>query len=149
SQRQYPEVPTGVGFCMFVSRRIWRTIGGFDVETFGAGYGEENDFCQRAVAAGYTNLIADDAFVWHKGAGSFAGARDALIASNLAILDRRYPNYLRDVAAVVERHPLAAFHRHLAGCIAAGVRELPHGRRVLHVLHRGGGTEKHARELAA
>ncbi len=45
------EVPTGVGFCMFVRREAWTRFGGFDQE-FGKGYGEEVDFCQKASLAG-------------------------------------------------------------------------------------------------
>ena len=39
-----------------------------DAQTFGRGYGEENDFSQRAIAAGWTNLIAADVLVRHIGA---------------------------------------------------------------------------------
>jgi len=41
------EIPTGVGFCMGVNKNVVDTIGMFD-EIFGKGYGEENDWCQRA-----------------------------------------------------------------------------------------------------
>ena len=39
----YTEVPTGVGFCMAMSRSALAKIGALDEETFGKGYGEEND----------------------------------------------------------------------------------------------------------
>src|SRR5690606_32183786 len=39
------EIPTGVGFCMFISRATLAHLGLFD-EAFGRGYGEETDFCQ-------------------------------------------------------------------------------------------------------
>jgi len=38
-------------------------VGELDAEHFGRGYGEENDFCQRAIAAGWRNVIAADVFV--------------------------------------------------------------------------------------
>ena len=62
----YPDLPTGVGFCMFVRRAAIDAIGTFDLG-FGAGYGEENDFCLRAARAGWRNVLADDAFVVHAG----------------------------------------------------------------------------------
>ena len=43
----YPDLPTGVGFCFYVRRALLDAIGPFD-PAFGAGYGEENDFCMRA-----------------------------------------------------------------------------------------------------
>jgi hypothetical protein len=54
---QTVDVPTGVGFCMYVRRACLDTIGLFDVERFGRGYGEENDLCCRAAAAGWRNLL--------------------------------------------------------------------------------------------
>ena len=62
----YPDLPTGVGFCMFVRRTAIDALGTFDM-AFGAGYGEENDFCLRAASAGWRNVLADDAFVVHTG----------------------------------------------------------------------------------
>jgi GT2 family glycosyltransferase len=44
SLRRFPEAPTGVGFCMLTTRAAIDAVGMFDAETFGAGYGEENDF---------------------------------------------------------------------------------------------------------
>ncbi|MBK6510558.1 MAG: glycosyltransferase [Haliea sp.] len=41
------DVPTGVGFCMFIRREALIDIGMLDELTFGMGYGEENDFCRR------------------------------------------------------------------------------------------------------
>ena len=36
----YPDIPTAVGFCMFIRRELLDSIGLFDAETFGLGYGE-------------------------------------------------------------------------------------------------------------
>ncbi|HLW13111.1 MAG TPA: glycosyltransferase family 2 protein, partial [Casimicrobiaceae bacterium] len=77
----YPDLPTGVGFCMFVRRAALDDIGDFDL-AFGAGYGEENDFCLRAARAGWRNVLADDAFVVHAGERSFAGRKGDLGARN-------------------------------------------------------------------
>src|SRR5436190_17499470 len=46
-------IPTAIGFCMLVRRACLARIGAFDAESFGRGYGEENDFCMRAAAAGW------------------------------------------------------------------------------------------------
>ena len=151
SWRVYPEIPTGVGFCMLMTRKGIESVGVFDEQTFGRGYGEENDFCQRALARGFVNVIADDAFVYHKGHASFGRDASDRLSRNLAILNRRYPHYDSDIAAVVDDHPLRPFHEYLeANTKHRRTAEQVLGNvRVLHVLHRGGGTDRHARELAA
>jgi len=150
SLRLTPEAPTGVGFCMLVTRRALHAVGDFDADAFGDGYGEENDFCQRAIRAGFVNLIADDAFVYHKGGASFGARAAELLTRHLATLAARHPGYHADVARFCAAHPLRLFHDYLARSIAAGRgRRATIRTRVLHVLHQGGGTEKHVRELAA
>ncbi len=146
----FPEAPTGVGFCMLITRRALQAVGGFDAEAFGDGYGEENDFCQRAIRAGLVNLIADHAFVYHKGRASFGARANDLLARHLETMAGRHPGYHADVARFCATHPLRPFHDYLSRALAAGRGEDATIRaRVLHLLHRGGGTEKHARELAA
>jgi glycosyltransferase involved in cell wall biosynthesis len=136
-----------VGFCMLITRRALEMVGPFDGEAFGAGYGEENDFCQRAIAAGFVNLIADHTFVYHRGRGSFGEAGDHLTTKNLALVVSRHPRYHADVGAFIAAHPLRGFHDWLASRVATpGAQAVP--MRVLHVMHHGGGTEMHARDLA-
>lgn len=143
-----PEAPTGVGFCLYVTRGALQAIGAFDEEAFGDGYGEENDFCRRAIARGLVNLIADDTFVYHEGGASFGAARAARIDAGLRVLSERHPTYGADVERYYHNHPLAPFHRFLR----LALRAPPGGdtvMRVMHLLHEGGGTERHVRDLAA
>ena len=72
---QVVDVPTGVGFCMYIRRDSLDAVGLFDVENFGKGYGEENDFCRRAAEAGWRNLHALDTFVLHTGGVSFGDSK--------------------------------------------------------------------------
>ncbi|MBK6395605.1 MAG: glycosyltransferase, partial [Betaproteobacteria bacterium] len=102
----YPDLPTGVGFCFFVRRAMLDAIGGFDT-AFGAGYGEENDLCMRAAAAGWRNVLADDALVLHTGGRSFEKQKDALVPKNTATLLARHPGYLSLVHDYVAADPLA------------------------------------------
>ncbi|MBK7331031.1 MAG: glycosyltransferase [Betaproteobacteria bacterium] len=140
----YPDLPTGVGFCFFVRRAMLDAIGGFDT-AFGAGYGEENDLCMRAAAAGWRNVLADDALVLHTGGRSFEKQKDALVPKNTATLLARHPGYLSLVHDYVAADPLAPLRD--AATLALDAAD-PVG--VLHILHhQGGGTETHVRALVA
>ena len=55
---RYFEAPTAVGHCMYIRRACLDEVGELDVENFGLGYGEENDFSLRAAANGWRNVIA-------------------------------------------------------------------------------------------
>jgi GT2 family glycosyltransferase/glycosyltransferase involved in cell wall biosynthesis len=141
----YPDLPTGVGFCMFVRRAAIDALGAFDM-AFGAGYGEENDFCLRAARAGWRNVLADDAFVIHAGARSFEGRKAELGSRNLARLVVRHPHYTGMVERYIAADPLRAIRQ----AAEARLDTFLPLRGVLHVLHHhGGGTETHVRELIA
>ena len=139
----YPDLPTGVGFCMFVRRAAIDAIGMFD-PAFGAGYGEENDFCLRAARAGFRNVLADDAFVVHTGGRSFAGRKDELGARNTELLARLHPHYATMVRDYIAADPLRPLRDAAQMRLEADGADLS----VLHVVHdRGGGTEAHVRTL--
>ena len=94
----YPQLPTGNGFCMLIRHEVIAAIGAFDVEAFPQGYGEENDFCQRACAAGYRHLIAGNVFVRHARSRSFGHERrEALGRTGMQVLRERWPDYEADV----------------------------------------------------
>lgn len=103
---EYPELPTAVGFCMFLRRAAVEAIGDFDRATFGRGYGEENDFCLRAAAHGWRNVLCDDAYVAHRGGASFKPEGFAPGGENLARLNARYPGYNALIAGFILRDPL-------------------------------------------
>ena len=145
----YPDLPTSVGFCMFIRRTLIKKIGLFDEETFGLGYGEENDFCMRAAKAGFRNVLCDDTFIAHVGNRSFASDKQTLCAENMRKLLAKHPGYMKDVTAFIGRDPVAPI-REMAKSFMnlSGEPVLRPG--VLHVLHgRKGGTENHIRGLIA
>ena len=104
------EIPTAVGFCMYIRREALDAFGLFDAERYGRGYGEENDFCMRAVKAGWKNLLAGDVFVFHEGSVSFSEERHAL----QQVAGKR----------LVEVHPdyPARVHEYLVADPASGLR---------------------------
>lgn len=108
-------LPTGVGFCMGVNADVWKEIGGFDAEVFGRGYGEENDWCQRAISYGYRNVAVQNLFVYHKHGGSFeSGTREALRERNYRALLSRWPKYANDVNRFIELDPLFGLRQTLS-----------------------------------
>lgn len=100
------DLPTGVGFCMWLRRAAIVAIGNFDAATFGRGYGEENDWCQRAAGHGWRNVLCPSAFVAHVGHASFAGTGERPGGENLRRLGARYPRYNAQVAEFIARDPL-------------------------------------------
>jgi GT2 family glycosyltransferase len=61
-----PRVPLVHGFCFGVKKEVIDAIGLFDDENFKLFYGEENDYCFRAVAAGFELAVATNTFVFHR-----------------------------------------------------------------------------------
>lgn len=142
----YPDLPTGVGFCLFLRRAMLDEIGMFD-PAFGLGYGEENDLCLRAARAGWRNVLADNAFVVHTGGRSFVGQKAELGPRNMALLLERHPHYLEMVHEYIAADPVRPLREAAAARLAV---DMAPGRGVLHVVHHhGGGTETHVRALIA
>ena len=145
------EAPTGVGFCMWMRRAVLEAIGPLDVERFGRGYGEENDWCLRAGAAGWTNLVATDVYVLHQGSVSFAGEASERTRAGLAVLAKQHPDYQPRIQAWIESDPMADARARLdAVRLRRAAQVQPGGGVVLMINHaRGGGTARHKAEAAA
>jgi GT2 family glycosyltransferase len=111
SPRLRPRIPTAIGHCAWIKRAVLDVIGSFD-PVFSPGYGEEVDFSQRALAAGFVHVVADDVFVFHRGGGSFGRSTkiDQRKYEHDQIVQGRYPYYLHWVHRVAadENSPLAA-----------------------------------------
>ncbi len=124
---EYPELPTAVGFCMYLRRAALRQLGGFDAATFGAGYGEENDWCLRAAAMGWRNVLCDDAYVVHLGGESFGPLGHAPGGENLSRLLARWPDYNEKVARFIMDDPLRPLRERLLARLDAMARGGPQG----------------------
>lgn len=103
----YPDLPTGVGFCMAIRREAWADVGELDALTFGRGYGEENDWCFRATARGWRHVLCDDAYVVHVGGMSFAHTGHQPGGEQLEKLVALHPDYNAVIADFIQRDPLA------------------------------------------
>lgn len=133
------EVPTGNGFCMYMRRAALESLGAFDEDKYPRGYGEENDFCMRALRSGWSNLICDKALVFHKRSQSFQGEKTALLESGSRQLARDFPEYkaltgrFRDVE-------FNALRARAAKAVRAAASAAPRRRMLFVVSTQTGGT---------
>lgn len=138
------EVPTGIGFCMLLNKDCLKNIGFFDAETYGKGYGEENDWCMRAYKAGYKNVMVTNLFVYHKHGVSFAQhidkAKETRILENLEKLNQRYPEYTYLVDQFIAQDVLKEHRAILQSAVLA--EQLKEKEGILFINHSlGGGTK--------
>ncbi len=108
------DIPTGTGFCLFLKRRCLDEIGSLDQARFGRGYGEDIDFCMRALAAGWRNVCATDVYVAHHGTVSFVDEKAALVGRNMARVAERHPDYRTRVDRFMATDPLKTMRNALA-----------------------------------
>lgn len=140
------EVPTGVGFCLYITQRCLAATGPFSVEDFGLGYGEEVDFCLRAAALGFRHVAAADVFVAHKGEVSFGATAAARKHGAEAVLQSRHPGFLNAIEAFRHQDPLALARSRIDLARLRGSRKP----RILLVTHAWkGGIWRHVEELIA
>jgi len=108
------DLPVGVGFCLYVKRACFTETGPLDANLFGAGYGEEVDFCLRAQTRGWRHVLAGDVFVRHLGGRSFGRRKSALLARSQRLLNLRHAGYDDHIAQHLARDPAAYIRRRLA-----------------------------------
>jgi len=142
---QTVEVPTGIGFCMYIRRACLDLVGLFDVENFGKGYGEENDFCVRAENAGWVNLHNLDTFVRHAGGVSFGDSKSEREMLAIRTIRRLHPQYELNVHNFVQRDPARQARMTLdLARLTSGDRLV-----ILNVIHnRAGGSVRHLDDMA-
>lgn len=74
-EREVFPVPLLNGFCIALRHETLERVGTFDAAAFPVGYGEENDLCIRAGAAGFALAVVPRAYVYHAKSGSFGHLR--------------------------------------------------------------------------
>ena len=153
SRKRYPRIPVAVGFCLYIKRETLEKVGDFDVETFGRGYGEENDFCFRAEQEGYIHVMCDDTFIYHKGTVSFdSEEKRKLIEAHAKILEERYPAQVQAVTEYTNKRPHQEIHDEIDLYAATD----PTRKNLMYFLHADfredafdhtAGTQLHVRDL--
>jgi GT2 family glycosyltransferase len=102
-----------VGFCMFIKRACLDDIGYFDAINFPIGYGEEGDFCYRAVTMGWRHLIVGDVFVTHLEGKSFGQRKMEMINNMLGKFKKLHPEAPRRDEEFRTSDPLRAMRARL------------------------------------
>ena len=137
--------PTGNGFCLYVRRDALVRLGLFDADAF-PHVAEENDFGQRAILAGMVNLVDSSCYIYHARSASFGSdeAKSRKLVGARARIDRRYPDYKRQVAVFLRTPELGAFRSRLRSALNRRSSPRVHERpRILSVVHNGGGGMVH------
>lgn len=153
SARLAPEIPVGVGFCLYLVREALEEVGLLDESGFGAGYGEEVDWCLRASGRGFTHVLDDATFVWHRGGGSFGKEAAGRAKASERLLARRHPGFLPGLARFMAEDPLASERARVVDGLRPARRPGPAKGPVVHLVHgwpplATGGTEVFARTVA-
>ena len=148
ARAHFPQLPAIVGFCVYLKRAALDALGLFD-PVFAPGYGEEDDFSQRARSQGWQLVAAPDVFVRHFGGASFGVSPSvrAMQQAHARTLAWRWPNYESDVRTWWRDWPLREQSERLRLRL---MPKKPARPRILHVLHRlarVGGTENQVRDL--
>jgi GT2 family glycosyltransferase/glycosyltransferase involved in cell wall biosynthesis len=149
TKRVSVDVPTGHGFCLYIRADCLHRTGLLRAGLFAQGYGEENDFCERARARKFRHVAVPGVYVAHHGGVSFGAAKEHLLRRNVEVLHQLHPTYADRINAFIAADPLAPSRRRidqvrLREAVAAT------GGTVLLVTHGGiGGTARVVAERAA
>jgi GT2 family glycosyltransferase len=91
--RQRYKVKNLAFFCVAMRRDVVEKVGLLD-EAYGLGFFEDDDYCQRVLAAGYELVVVDDVFVHHHLSASFNALgqeqKKAQMQRNKAIYEKRW-----------------------------------------------------------
>lgn len=152
SLRVYPRLPTGVGVCLYIKRKVLDGIGLLDEKSFGEGYGEESELCMRALKAGYSHVLDDATFIFHEGQRSFGTRRGRQVEAAHRAMRRLHPEYLATVAKFIREDPVRSLRDRVVSGIVQARSASRSPERVLHLVHgwppwNSAGTELYAAGL--
>ena len=114
-----PSLPAAAGPALYLRREAQRALGGLDTASF-RGWGALDDFCRRAEALGWGNLLCTSAYVASApGGGVTLGEMDALLV--------RWPDFQERVARFILEDPLRPLRERLKSRIAELAQGGPQG----------------------
>ena len=103
-----PYVPLVHGFCFGITREALNQLGGFDEELFPEGYGEENDYCLRALSCSLWPVVATHTFVFHAKTKSYTSERRHLLSERAqeALYRRHGRERFLEYVELLQRNPI-------------------------------------------
>ena len=107
------DIPSGVGFCLYIRRACLQAVGGSLSERYRRGYLEDADFCLRAREKGFRNVCAPSVYVHHAGSRSFQAEKRSLVMRNLDVLDAKFPSYRSECAAFIAVDPIRDYRERI------------------------------------
>lgn len=137
------ELPTAVGFCMYIKRETIERVGTFD-PLFDPGYGEECDYSLRVRQAGLKIAAVPSSIVFHQGSQSFGERAAELRDRHEHLLSLRWPSYHSEALQFSRWNPIRAIREFILGCESRAPTRVLH---VLHELDYLGGVELFTKEL--
>ncbi len=100
------EIPTGVGFCMYIRRDCLNQGWIFLTKKLSVAVMERRMTGVNVLQkAGWPNFHQLNVFVYHKGGVSFAGEQSPRKIRAMELLNELHPNYTRDVMEYISRDP--------------------------------------------
>lgn len=148
SDYQYLRVPTGNGFCLYIKRDTIKSVGCFDEDTFGRGYGEENDYCMRAIENNWENIIDDSTYIYHNQGSSFSSERDKLMIEHRELLNKKHPSYTAEVRKFLNSNKFKIMHDKISDGLFRIDSKKFNKKRILFVIHsRSGGSPINTMDL--
>ncbi len=112
--RKYISAPTGHGFCMYIRNDCLVDVGLLDQDAFPRGYGEENDFCMRAIKKNWSNIVDQSTYIYHVRSASFGSEKNELLKKGRSVIDERYPEYTNAVRSFVTNESLISIHKEIS-----------------------------------
>jgi GT2 family glycosyltransferase/glycosyltransferase involved in cell wall biosynthesis len=135
------ELPTAVGFCVYMRHDCLVETGIFRDTAFAQGYGAETDWSLRARHLGWRHAADTSTFVAHKGGASFGPEGAALRARNMAVLERLHPGANEALLHFMNEDPLFEARRRVDERRWRRGRA-PNGAVILVTHAQGGGVER-------
>lgn len=139
------ELPVAIGFCMYINRYAIDDNGLLDAAKWGRGYGEETEFCIKAMLGGWKHVLAADTFVVHRGSVSFGHEKMERVLASSKVIAKDYPFYDSFIQRYISDDPSASLRRNITIEILSSIDT----QSALLVTHNfGGGTKKYVDDLA-
>ncbi|MBU0555659.1 MAG: glycoside hydrolase family 99-like domain-containing protein [Alphaproteobacteria bacterium] len=98
------------GFCFAIKRAVINKIGLLDEESFPQGYGEENDYCFRAVNSGFHCGLVTKTYVFHAKSKSFTHERRRILSAEgfQALVRKHSVERIEAAVGFMKAHPALA-----------------------------------------